>query len=136
MEHETSEGPLDTIKAEGIVLWSIVSHWWPPEGQNQWDTVVSIGYQWRIGRLMEIGEGSEVGWTQCTPPGFSGGQLAGTQTHRSPPESTEGLWVSSGSQCRSLPIDAVSTAGYITGNSRCSTFKLLHERIGFSQYCL
>lgn len=114
MEHETSEGPLDTIKAEGIVLWSIVSHWWPPEGQNQWDTVVSIGYQWRIGRLMEIGEGSEVGWTQCTPPGFSGGQLAGTQTHCSPPESTEGLWVSSGSQCRSLPIDAVSTAGYIT----------------------
>ncbi|KAJ7931955.1 hypothetical protein B0H13DRAFT_1857374 [Mycena leptocephala] len=64
MEHETSEGPLDVIKVEGFVLWSIVSHWWSPEGQNQWDTVVSVGYQWRIGRLMEIGEGSEVGWTQ------------------------------------------------------------------------
>ncbi|KAF8190914.1 hypothetical protein K438DRAFT_1762851 [Mycena galopus ATCC 62051] len=41
------------------VRGSIVSHWWPPEGQNQWDIVVSIGYQWRIGRLMVIGEGSE-----------------------------------------------------------------------------
>ncbi|KAJ7836085.1 hypothetical protein B0H13DRAFT_1913289 [Mycena leptocephala] len=80
MEHETSEG--DTIKAEGFVLWPIVSHWWPPEGQNRWDTVVSIRYQWQIGWLMEIGEGSEVS---------VGGQLAGIQTHCSPPESTEGL---------------------------------------------
>ncbi|KAJ7846985.1 hypothetical protein B0H14DRAFT_3677413 [Mycena olivaceomarginata] len=47
------------MKHIGFMLCSIVSHWWPPEGQNQWDTVVSIGYQWRIGRLMEIGEGSE-----------------------------------------------------------------------------
>ncbi|KAJ7847954.1 hypothetical protein B0H13DRAFT_1907011 [Mycena leptocephala] len=51
MEHETSEGPLEAIKAEGIVLWSI--------RDRKWDPVVSIGYQWRIGRLMEIGEGSE-----------------------------------------------------------------------------
>jgi hypothetical protein len=95
---------------------------------RKWDTVISIGYQWRIGRLMEIGEGPQVGWTQCTPPGFSGGQLGGIQAHCSPPESTEGLWVSSGSRCRSLPIDAVSTAGYITGQngsrSNQSTFSL------------
>ncbi|KAJ7826524.1 hypothetical protein B0H13DRAFT_1918130 [Mycena leptocephala] len=52
MEYEMSEGPLDTIKAEGIVLWSI--------RDRKWDTVISIGYQWRIGRLMEIGEGPQL----------------------------------------------------------------------------